>query len=61
MKPESFSFLDDEPDIFAARPGLEPFGTARFYRHVPHPSPDGLAEVGSLFDTLLCMSLVSMH
>ncbi|KAL5142902.1 E3 ubiquitin-protein ligase MBR1 [Glycine soja] len=44
VKPESFSFLDDEPDIFAARPGLEPFGTARFYRHVPHPSPDGLAE-----------------
>ncbi|KAL2999505.1 hypothetical protein AAZX31_09G163400 [Glycine max] len=52
VKPESFSFLDDEPDIFAARPGLEPFGTARFYRHVPHPSPDGLAEVCSLFDTL---------
>ncbi|KAG5009436.1 hypothetical protein JHK87_017951 [Glycine soja] len=45
VKPESFSFLEDEPDIFAARPGLEPFGTARFYRHVPHPSPDGLAEI----------------
>ncbi|RDX64015.1 E3 ubiquitin-protein ligase MBR1, partial [Mucuna pruriens] len=45
VKPESFPFVDDDPDIFAARPGLEPFGTARFYRHVPHPSSDGLAQI----------------
>ncbi|KAK7314599.1 hypothetical protein VNO77_33126 [Canavalia gladiata] len=45
VNPESFSFLDDDPDIFSARPGLEPFGTSRFYRHLPHPSPDGLAEI----------------
>ncbi|KAK7364103.1 hypothetical protein VNO80_12497 [Phaseolus coccineus] len=45
VRPEKFSFLDDESDVFTARSGLDPFGTARFYRHVPHPSPDGLAEI----------------
>ncbi|KAK7380062.1 hypothetical protein VNO78_32430 [Psophocarpus tetragonolobus] len=45
VKPESFSFQGDETDIFTARPGLEPFDTARFYGHVPHPSPNGLAEI----------------
>lgn len=45
VKPESFSFLDDDPEVFTSRPGLEPFRTARFYRHVPHPSSEGLAEI----------------
>ncbi|TKY44753.1 E3 ubiquitin-protein ligase MBR2 [Spatholobus suberectus] len=61
VKPESFSFLDDEPDIFTARPGLEPFGTARFYRHVPHASSDGLAEIMILQGRIMMGGRLNSH
>ncbi|KAM6569232.1 hypothetical protein CsatB_017217 [Cannabis sativa] len=40
------SFFDSEPDFLLERPGSEVFG-ARYFRHVRHPSPEGLAEDAS--------------
>lgn len=45
---ETLSFLETEPDFLSSRPEPEVFG-GRFYRHVRHPSPDGLAEVFHYF------------
>lgn len=42
--PEPTSFFDTEPDFLSERSASEDFG-ARYYRHVRHPSPEGLAEV----------------
>ncbi|KAE9600252.1 hypothetical protein Lal_00045625 [Lupinus albus] len=50
---ESISVLDDYSDIFTSLSGLESFATSRYYRHVPHPSSDGLAEIMILQRRLL--------
>jgi len=44
VNPEPISFLDSDSDYVPTLPGSEVFGT-RYYRHVRHPSPEGLAEV----------------
>ncbi|KAF7819915.1 E3 ubiquitin-protein ligase MBR2 isoform X1 [Senna tora] len=45
MNPETISFMDSDPDIFQTRPpASDTFGSARFYRHVRHPSSEGFAE-----------------
>lgn len=44
MNSESLSFLDSDFAFAPPRPYLDAFGP-RYYRHVRHPSPDGLAEV----------------
>lgn len=54
MSPETVSFLDSEPDFVTSRPESEVFG-GRCYRHVRHPSPEGLAEV--LFTLALAHSV----
>lgn len=43
MNPETLLFLDSDSDLPTAR-SLE-VSRSRYYRHVRHPSPDGLAEV----------------
>lgn len=42
--PEPTSFFDTEPDFLSERSASEDFG-GRYFRHVRHPSPEGLAEV----------------
>ncbi|KDP35178.1 hypothetical protein JCGZ_10712 [Jatropha curcas] len=44
VNPETLSFLDTDPAFVSSRPEPEVFGS-RYYRHVRHPSPDGLAEI----------------
>lgn len=44
MNPETLSFLDTDPVFVTSHPEPRVFGR-RYYRHVRHPSPDGLAEV----------------
>lgn len=46
MNPETLLFLDSDSDLPTAR-SLE-LSRSRYYRHVRHPSPDGLAEVSHL-------------
>ncbi|KAL2321158.1 hypothetical protein Fmac_030127 [Flemingia macrophylla] len=58
---ESFSFLDDDPEIFTSRPGLDSFGTSRFYRHVPHPSSEGLAEIMIIQGRIMMGGRLSSH
>ncbi|GMN46380.1 hypothetical protein TIFTF001_015566 [Ficus carica] len=41
--PEPTSFFDTEPDFLSERSASEDFG-ARYFRHVRHPSPEGIAE-----------------
>ncbi|XP_021810887.1 uncharacterized protein LOC110754158 [Prunus avium] len=53
VSPETVSFLDSEPDFVTSRPESEVFG-GRCYRHVRHPSPEGLAEI-MLFQSSLLM------
>ncbi|KAH7549361.1 hypothetical protein JRO89_XS13G0019800 [Xanthoceras sorbifolium] len=57
VNPESLSFLDSDFPSVPPRPELDVFGP-RYYRHVRHPSPDGLAEVRAFVDSIcLCCSL----
>ena len=43
MNPETLLLLESDSDLPTAR-SLE-VSRSRYYRHVRHPSPDGLAEV----------------
>ncbi|XP_061353245.1 uncharacterized protein LOC133298023 [Gastrolobium bilobum] len=61
VNPESISFMDDDPDIFNSRPGLESFGSARYYRHLPHPSSDGLAEIMIIQGRLIMGGRLNSH
>ncbi|KAM6593574.1 uncharacterized protein LOC133029084 [Cannabis sativa] len=54
------SFFDSEPDFLLERPGSEVFG-ARYFRHVRHPSPEGLAEIMMLHSGLLMGNRVDIH
>ncbi|XVF12275.1 hypothetical protein REPUB_Repub08aG0101600 [Reevesia pubescens] len=49
--PETLSFLDSD-SAFSARAEPDFFG-ARYYRHVRHPSPEGLAEIMMLQNNLI--------
>lgn len=53
VNPESLLFLDSDSDIPTAR-SLE-VSRSRYYRHVRHPSPDGLAEQIMMFQSSLLM------
>ncbi|XP_065860762.1 uncharacterized protein [Euphorbia lathyris] len=54
VNPETVSFLDTEPEpaFLSSRPEPEVFGS-RYYRHVRHPSPDGLAEFMMLHNSFM--------
>ncbi|KAF2325769.1 hypothetical protein GH714_039496 [Hevea brasiliensis] len=52
VNPETLSFLDTDPAFVTSRPGPEVFGS-RYYRHVRHPSPDGLAEMMMLQNSFM--------
>ncbi|WCJ21917.1 RING/U-box superfamily protein [Euphorbia peplus] len=60
VNPETVSFLDTEaetetetePVFLSSRPEPEVFGS-RYYRHVRHPSPDGLAEFMMLHNSFI--------
>ncbi|XP_062117024.1 uncharacterized protein LOC133830924 isoform X2 [Humulus lupulus] len=54
------SFFDTEPNFLLERPGSEVFG-ARYFRHVRHPSPEGLAEIMMLHSGLLMGNRVDIH
>ncbi|KAJ0106462.1 hypothetical protein Patl1_19186 [Pistacia atlantica] len=43
VTPDSLPFPDSDPAFGFGRPELDVFGP-RYYRHLRHPSPDGLAE-----------------
>lgn len=58
--PEPTPFFDTESDFLSERPGSEVFG-ARYFRHVRHPSPEGLAEIMMLQNGLLMGGRVDMH
>lgn len=58
--PEPPSFFDTEPDFLSERSASEDFG-ARYFRHVRHPSPEGLAEIMMLQNGLLMGGRVDMH
>lgn len=51
MSPDTTLFLDSDPEFVPERPGSEIVGT-RYYRHVRHPTPEGLAEVCCSIDAL---------
>ncbi|MED6109907.1 hypothetical protein PIB30_037903 [Stylosanthes scabra] len=55
------SFLDDDQGIFATRPGSESFPAGRYFRHLPHPSSDGLAEIMILQGRLLMGGRLNSH
>ncbi|KAH8491838.1 hypothetical protein H0E87_021437 [Populus deltoides] len=52
VNPETLSFLDTDPAFITSRPEPEVFGT-RYYRHIRHPSPDGLAEIMMLQNSFI--------
>ncbi|KAE8124883.1 hypothetical protein FH972_019728 [Carpinus fangiana] len=52
VNPEPISFLDSDSDYVPTLPGSEVFGT-RYYRHARHPSPEGLAEIMMLQNSLI--------
>ncbi|KAJ9174005.1 hypothetical protein P3X46_017080 [Hevea brasiliensis] len=52
VNPETFSFLDTDPAFVTSRPEPEVLGS-RYYRHVRHPSPDGLAEIMMLQNSFM--------
>ncbi|XWS60971.1 hypothetical protein CRYUN_Cryun07bG0085000 [Craigia yunnanensis] len=52
LNPETLSFLDSDSAFISTRPEPDFFG-ARYYRHVRHPSPEGLAEIMMLQNNLL--------
>ncbi|PON38942.1 43kDa postsynaptic protein [Parasponia andersonii] len=60
VTPEPPSFFDTEPDFLSERPGSEVFG-ARYFHHVRHPSPEGLAEIMMLHSGLLMGGRVDIH
>ncbi|XVF50613.1 hypothetical protein PTKIN_Ptkin04bG0115600 [Pterospermum kingtungense] len=54
VNPETLSFLDSDSAFISTRPEPNFFGVGgRYYRHVRHPSPDGLAEIMMLQNNLL--------
>jgi hypothetical protein len=58
VNPETPSFLDTDPAFVTSRPEIEVFGT-RYYRHIRHPSPDGLARVCSTLEISIWVVLFS--
>ncbi|XVF11372.1 hypothetical protein REPUB_Repub08aG0022300 [Reevesia pubescens] len=50
--PETLSFLDSDSAFISTRPEPDFLGS-RYYRHVRHPSPEGLAEIMMLQNNLL--------
>ncbi|KAG2667509.1 hypothetical protein I3760_15G118700 [Carya illinoinensis] len=58
--PEPISFLDSDPDYISTLPRSEVYGT-RYYRHARHPSPDGLAEIMMLQNSLLMGGRLDAH
>lgn len=55
-----FPFPDFDSPFALARPELDVFGP-RYYRHVRHPSPDGLAEIMMLQNSLLMGGRLDSH
>ena len=53
VNPETLSFLDTDSVFVTSRPEAELFGS-RYYRHVRHPSPDGLG------DSLRCVHIAQV-
>ncbi|KAK2647953.1 hypothetical protein Ddye_015442 [Dipteronia dyeriana] len=60
VNPESLSFLDSDFTFAPPRPVLDVFGP-RYYRHLRHPSPDGLAEIMMLQNSLLMGGRFDSH
>ncbi|KAL5815544.1 hypothetical protein ACOSQ4_026185 [Xanthoceras sorbifolium] len=60
VNPESLSFLDSDFPSVPPRPELDVFGP-RYYRHVRHPSPDGLAEIMMFQNSLLMGGRFDSH
>ncbi|XWS48315.1 hypothetical protein CRYUN_Cryun13aG0065000 [Craigia yunnanensis] len=58
VNPETLSFLDSDSAFISSRPEPDFFG-ARYFRHVRHPSPEGLAEVAALFNLHFKLFLVA--
>ncbi|KAF5730337.1 putative ring finger containing protein [Tripterygium wilfordii] len=52
VNPDTFSFLDSDTSFVTSRPEPEVFGSS-YYRHVRHPSPDAIAEIMMLQNSLL--------
>ncbi|EOY21128.1 RING/U-box superfamily protein, putative isoform 2 [Theobroma cacao] len=60
VNPETLSFLDSDSALISAHPEPDFFG-ARYYRHVRHPSPEGLAEIMMLQNNLLMGGRLDSH
>ncbi|XWS50769.1 hypothetical protein CRYUN_Cryun12cG0116200 [Craigia yunnanensis] len=60
VNPETLSFLDSDSAFISTRPEPDFFG-ARYYRHVRHPSPEGLAEIMMLQNDLLMGGRLDTH
>lgn len=60
VNPEPISFLDSDSDYVPTLPGSEVFGT-RYYRHARHPSPEGLAEIMMLQNSLIMGGRFDIH
>ncbi|XP_015882798.2 uncharacterized protein LOC107418609 isoform X2 [Ziziphus jujuba] len=58
VTPDTAFFLDSDPDFVTERPDV--LGT-RYYRHVRHPSPEGLAEIMMLQSSLLMGGRQDLH
>ncbi|XP_038894454.1 E3 ubiquitin-protein ligase MBR2 isoform X2 [Benincasa hispida] len=59
VNPETLLFLDSDSDLPTAR-SLE-LSRSRYYRHVRHPSPDGLAEIMMFQSSLLMGGRFDLH
>lgn len=60
VTPEAFSFLDSDSVFVSTHSEPDVFG-ARYNRHVRHPSPDGLAEIMMLQNSLLMGGRFESH
>ncbi|XP_031254161.1 E3 ubiquitin-protein ligase MBR1 [Pistacia vera] len=60
VTPDSLPFPDSDPAFGFGRPELDVFGP-RYYRHLRHPSPDGLAEIMMLQNSLLMGGRLDSH
>ncbi|KAF3438599.1 hypothetical protein FNV43_RR21362 [Rhamnella rubrinervis] len=60
VSPDTTLFLDSDPEFVPERPGSEIVGT-RYYRHVRHPTPEGLAEIMMVQSSLLMGGRLDVH
>ncbi|KAF5734535.1 putative ring finger containing protein [Tripterygium wilfordii] len=60
VNPDTLPFLDSDTSFVTSHPEPEVFGS-RYYPHVQHPSPDAIAEIMMLQNSLLMGGRIDQH